>query len=659
MSLELRSGQRLKWGGIGYQVLDSRDDKVTLMSDRSGVTKQVSLSQLVIERDAGEIKFSAPPIDLETAPLLFATNREAIGAQIERRRQYVEALMLEGVRGSRRRIGQVVYRLARERNDPAPPSVTTAHKWLREYRTGQQDLQRLVPKHAGKGNRTPRVTETVLAFFHEVVDTFYLQRNQPSAAYAHERLTDKIHLHNEKHPKDRQKTLSYKAFTRMLRRYVDPYWSVVRREGPAAARRKFRGTGDGIVSTYPMERIEVDHTILDVLVVNPVTGEVVGRPTLTWALDHYSRVILGFVLSFHSPKAILVNQCLELVMQDKTPKLAELGITASRRWDMHGRPNFLVLDNGAEFHSHTFQASCADLAISLQYCPPGQPWFKGRTERFVGTLNTGLVHLLPGTTRSNPKARGSYKSEALAILTLKEVETLITRFIVEIYHERRHSGLGMTPRQAWEEGIQEHPPSVVHNPETLKLALATHHVCTINTGRVQFKNLRYASPMLAALETQLGKNNREVTVLSPLRDISVAHVLDPIRKCYLEVPCVTHGVTPGMTLDEFILLGKVGKDQDTDMNLIRTRDAFAHELQETHTRAEKKAARERKDKKSTGRASGLPRKPNQSSEMIGPLNRKEVERLRDYAERTPPPQISSPANANRSPFDYDLNDDVI
>ena len=660
MSLELRLGQKLKWSGIGYQVLSLHGDAVTLINDRTGATKEMPLSRLEQERDEGEIKFSAPPIDLETAPLLFASNREALSAQVDRRRKYVDAVMLEGKRGCRRIIDQVINRVSRTTNDPHPPGVTTVYDWVRRYRD-TRDIQQLVPAHAGKGNQASRISETVLTLFLQVMDSFYLQSNRPSAADAHRHLNGLIHLHNEKHPKQREKPLSYKTVVRLLRRYVDPYWGVVRREGAAAAKRQFRSTGEGIVSTYPMERIEIDHTILDVIVVDPVSGEVIGRPTFTWALDHYSRVILGFTLSFESPKTSLVLRCLEQVMQDKTPLLATRGVTPSRRWDMHGRPNFLVLDNGAEFHSRAFKEACSTLAISMQYCPPGQPWFKGRAERFVGTLNSGLIHLLPGTTRSNAKARGDYKSEAMAILPLKEVEKLVTRFIVEIYHERRHSTLGMTPRQAWEEGTAEFPPSVVHNPANLKLDLALRKECTLTNGRVQFETLRYASPLLTALEKQLGKHHRKVMVAVLESDISVAYVFDPIRKCVIEVPCRTNGVTAGMTMDEYKLLRKSRNrcKDEPDMAVVHSRVALARDMQQLNKRAEEKRDREKKGRKFAGRSPNPRPAPAPEPEVLGQLNRKKDQRLKEFAERTPPPQISTPANASHSPFDYDLDDDVI
>ncbi|MGO8847950.1 MAG: hypothetical protein ACLQFI_22030, partial [Methylocella sp.] len=47
--------------------------------------------------------------------------------------------------------------------------------------------------------------------------------------------------------------------------------------------------------------------------------------------------------------------------------------------------------------------------IKTIWRPPGTPHFGGHIERLIGT-QMGAVHLLPGTTQSNPSERGDYDS---------------------------------------------------------------------------------------------------------------------------------------------------------------------------------------------------------------------------------------------------------
>jgi len=42
-----------------------------------------------------------------------------------------------------------------------------------------------------------------------------------------------------------------------------------------------------------LDRWEIDHTLLDVLLVDDETGLIIGRPYITVVLDKFSRMIMG------------------------------------------------------------------------------------------------------------------------------------------------------------------------------------------------------------------------------------------------------------------------------------------------------------------------------------------------------------------------------
>lgn len=59
-----------------------------------------------------------------------------------------------------------------------------------------------------------------------------------------------------------------------------------------------------------LERVEVDHTPLDVIVINERTGLADGRPTLTLLLCRHSRMVLGFSIGFEPPSELSVMRAL-------------------------------------------------------------------------------------------------------------------------------------------------------------------------------------------------------------------------------------------------------------------------------------------------------------------------------------------------------------
>ncbi len=196
----------------------------------------------------------------------------------------------------------------------------------------------------------------------------------------------------------------------------------------------------------------MDHTPVDLIVVDPVDRVPIGRPWITVAIDVFSRCIGRLHLSLETPSATSVGLCLTSVACEKAPWLHQRGIEA--HWPVFGKPRRLGVNNAAEFHSAAFERGCAQHGIAIEWRPPGQPHFGGIVERVVGTLMQ-LVHTLPGTTFSNPAERGSYDSDKTACLTLEDLERWLAVAITKYYHVRPHEGLDdETPLHRYEQGVQ-------------------------------------------------------------------------------------------------------------------------------------------------------------------------------------------------------------
>jgi putative transposase len=190
---------------------------------------------------------------------------------------------------------------------------------------------------------------------------------------------------------------------------------------------------------------------MDLIVVDPIDREPIGRPWLTVAIDTNIRCIAGFHITLEAPSATSVALCLTHVAMDKAPWLAMREVDAS--WPVQGKPRQLGVDNGSDFHSQAFERGCSQHGITIEWRPPGRPHFGGVIERVIGTL-MGLVHGLPGTTFSNVGQRGSYDSDKAACLTLEEVEHWLAIAVAKYYHQNPHEGLdGQTPLRRWQEGV--------------------------------------------------------------------------------------------------------------------------------------------------------------------------------------------------------------
>ena len=201
---------------------------------------------------------------------------------------------------------------------------------------------------------------------------------------------------------------------------------------------------------FPLDLVQMDHTPVDLILVDPIDREPIGRPWLTVAIDVHSRCIAGLHLSLEAPSATSVGLCLTHVAPTRRLARAARGRGV---WPVAGKPPRIGVDNGAEFHSAAFERGCAQHGITIDWRPPGRPHFGGIVERVIGTMME-LVHALPGTTFSTVAQRGGYDSDKTACLTLEELERWLAVAITKYYHLRPHEGLdGELPLRRYEAGI--------------------------------------------------------------------------------------------------------------------------------------------------------------------------------------------------------------
>ena len=227
---------------------------------------------------------------------------------------------------------------------------------------------------------------------------------------------------------------------------------VLAREGANAARQRFTPVRPGLRPTSPLAIVQIDHTRVDIQIVDELSRAVIGRPWLTLLLDVFSRCVLGFYLSFDEPSAAVVALAIAQSVLPKATWLEERGLVLA--WEMRGTPTLVHLDNAPEFHSRALKRGCQQHGIRIKYRPPATPRFGGHIERLMGTLMT-RIHALPGSTSSNVTARGDYPSEDKAILTLGEFERIFALEVLGPYHNEVHSTLNKTPAATWAASIAE------------------------------------------------------------------------------------------------------------------------------------------------------------------------------------------------------------
>ena len=309
----------------------------------------------------------------------------------------------------------------------------------------------LAPSVRGRGFRSCALDSGVEALVASTIKEVYLRPERP-------RLMDLWRAVRVRCLARGLKTPTYNTLAARVQQ-CDPRAVLQARAGAVAARQRYgQVKPSSLQPDWPLEVVQIDHTPIDVLVVDELERRPVGRrPWLTLAIDVASRLVTGFHVALEPPSSLTVALALTQAVLSKEGWLSDRQLDLS--WPAAGLPEALHVDNAAEFKAEALERGTREYGVRLLYRPPGRPHFGGHIERLIGTM-MGAVHLLPGTTFSDAKAKGAYRSEKAAALTLNELERWLALQILGVYHQSVHAALGRTPAAVWQDGLALRPRPV-------------------------------------------------------------------------------------------------------------------------------------------------------------------------------------------------------
>jgi putative transposase len=285
-----------------------------------------------------------------------------------------------------------------------------------------------------------------------------------------------------------------------------------------------------------LTRLEIDHTPLDLIVIDAELKLLLGRPWLTMAIDRCSRMPMGFYISFNAPSSHSVMQCLKRSILPKTEWLAKFPEVRGE-WPVFGIPEQLACDNGMDLHSNALESTCSELLITLFFCPSKGPEWKGAMERFFRTMNVGLIHQLPGTVFSNVDERGDYPAEEKACIDIKVLVLLLTKWIVDVYAVTPHRGIGTTPLAKWSESAASRTIELPAYPLALDTITGIPAKRTLFHYGVELEGLHYNSRQLQAIRGRHGESIKADLKFTE-ETVGYIHVFDPDAKEYIKVDAI-------------------------------------------------------------------------------------------------------------------------
>lgn len=447
---------------------------------------------------------------------------------------------------------------------------TTVYNWLKSYRT-QKSILSLVPQKRGWREAKSRLDLQTEIILKKALEDFYLTAQKPSIS----KVITLINTNCAKlgidppHPNTVRNRINSISPYKRLKAHGEKN-KVRDKYSPAS--KSFPG------ADAPLVYVQIDHTPLDIIIVDDEHRLPIGRAYLTLAIDVYSRVIVGYYLSLDAPSAISVGMCVTCSILPKNKLLLDLDVNAT--WDVWGVMNTIHTDNGSDFRVDYLSRTCLKYNINWEYRPIGGANFGGHIERLLGTINREL-HTIPGATFSNIQQRGSYDSDGKSVMTFHELERYIVTWITKVYHHSKHSALGMSPLQKWEEGIWGTSKSPgtglrpkIADSQTLIIDFLPEFSRTVQRYGIEIDNLFYYSDVLrrwiGAEDPENPKKKRKFTCKRDPRDVSSIWFYDPETKMYFHIPTSKQEIPP-ISIWEYSQVQKLISDtgkNGSDQNVI-------------------------------------------------------------------------------------------
>lgn len=436
--------------------------------------------------------------------------------------------------------------------------VATLYRWLERYRTWGE-LLALIPRKRGwqQGNsRLSRAAEDVIS---SVINNFFLTNQRPAVHEAVQRVKEACESANIPPP-------SPSAIRARIKQISDKEYFRGRGFAEIARNKYTPSPGSFPGADYPLSVVQIDHTPIDVMLVDKVHRLSIGRMWLTLAICVHTRMITGYYLALDEPSVISVAMCVVHSALPKEDWLAVHGVEGE--WPVWGFPAVLHSDNGPDFQAESLKCSCSLYGIENRFRPVKRPKFGGHIERLLGTFMK-IVHSLPGTTFGNVDDRRGYDSEDKAALTVENFEIWLVREILK-YNQEYHSKIFMSPARKWHIGIFGNVgvdplvglPMRPADPFTIQRDFLPSFERTIQHYGVEL-DVRYYSealrPWINTKDKTTGKTRKFIFRRDP-RDISVLWFFDPLLKQYFKVP-VANQAFPAASIWEYRAAKKKAVDE--------------------------------------------------------------------------------------------------
>lgn len=414
------------------------------------------------------------------------------------------------------------------------PSPRTIQRW-RALERGAFDKENLAPRLGQRGRRS-KIFQFGVDDIEEVALDAIMQYYCGTDKFSYSQITMLVNRKCMDYAK--KHNLAFEGMSRRtVRRRIDSLSKVLIAPGRvdrATFNQEMRVAIRKFFVERPYERVEVDATSAD-LFLRDENGRSIGRATIYAGIDAATAHIVMLIVSIRKPSEDLVLKVFQFAFTPKDEAFHHKH-NLKNQWPAPAAIETVVLDNAQEHHGSMVLSALRYLGITVDYPQAGKPQAKPFIERFFGVLKTRLINACPGSICSQSTLeKNSYKkAEEQNLLTLEEFESLVIRWVTDVYHQtpiprlEERFGPGCTPAKAMK--ILKAKYGTLPPPSYQEFTDACWNykkeVRMLRHDGVSFKGHVFHSDELGRLYREIGKGWIVEVRYNPL-DCSNIQVVDP------------------------------------------------------------------------------------------------------------------------------------
>lgn len=392
----------------------------------------------------------------------------------------------------------------------------TVYRWFRRYwqfgmcknaLSGRYDLcggqgksKTLREKKIGAPRtRTPgtgiNVDEQIKALFRVAIEKCLLHEGEYEFSYAYNQVLIAFGVPLPCKPENLLSVPTERQLRYFYEKEYSPIEITKKRKGEINYQKDYRpvlGTSTAEVAG-PGSRYQIDATIADLYLVSEQDREkIIGRPTLYFVVDVFSRAIVGMYIGLENASWVSAMEALANSVLDKVSYCAEFGINITEdMWPTVGLPENLIGDRGEILGRHIEVLSKA-FHVNIENTPPFKADWKGVVERYFRTAQTTMKPFVEGyvTGKVIGKKRHGKDYRQDGIHTLYEFTQMMIRIV--LYYNNEHvistydpdadipSDLPFNPLELWNWGIKMRTGRLRRpDSELVKVNLLPHTEATV------------------------------------------------------------------------------------------------------------------------------------------------------------------------------------